>query len=247
MLVDRSSRAGRLAIALALVAGSLHCGPPPLPADPVSRYEALLNQAWGPESPAVLDKYLAVRKALQPKYQQFEEAMTQHSLRELSTRPLIGAALFALVTMRRDADKLLKEQQLSFDDYQRLTILVYGRWLRATRQEDPPEKRMVRSLQELQVALERRLANQPPTDADALNGLNERIASVRHQLHFTIPFGLMDKSATLAAIDPGTRNWLDEHRQEIEALDFRLFDTATPERAAVTQRLDDRLRGAPGG
>jgi hypothetical protein len=41
----------------------------------------------------------------------------------------------------------------------------------------------------------------------------------------------MDKKATLEAIDPATRGWLEAHRKQVEALDWLYFDTAPPPRS----------------
>lgn len=189
-----------------------------------------MNRAWGPESPETLQKYLEVRQALKPVYAANADGLEQHSLREASTRPILIAALKGLLDMRRQADTQVEARGLTLEDYQRLTILVYGRWLRAVRSQDPPEKRLTRVLQELEVAVSRRLERNPPVAANELKGEQARLASIRHQLRFVAPYGIADKTATLARLDTATKAWLEQHRAEIQECDFRLFDTAAPER-----------------
>lgn len=214
----------------ALISGSVACSWEPLPSDQIHRTLTLMSRAWGPESPDTLQKYLEVRQALKPIYVANADGLEQHSLREASTRPILLAALKGLLDMRREADTQLAARGLTMDDYQRLTILVYGRWLRAVRPEDPPEKRLTRVLQELEVAVSRRLEHSPPGSPNELKGEQERLASIRHQLRFVAPYGIADKTATLARLDTNTKTWLEEHRAQIQECDFKLFDTAAPER-----------------
>ena len=228
-----------LALAVAACAGP---GAGPEPEDPTEHFFWSLERAWGPESPEILEKYLEVREELKPIYEEYEDGIQQWALRELGTRPTFGPSLLGMLRMRRERDRLLEEKGLSLPDWERLTILVYGRWLRAVRPDPPPEKRLVRVLGELEVGLSRRLANDPPEDPRERKKLEERLAAVRHQRRCLVPFGEMDKEATLAAIDPATRAWLEDHRDRIEAVDFRLLDTAPPPRQASRPR-----KGASGG
>ncbi len=219
-----------LALALAVLLAGCGSGPGPEPEDPTEHFFWSLDRAWGPESPETLEKYLEVREALAPIYRQYEEGIQQWALRELGTRPTFGPSLLGMLRMRRERDRLLQEKGLSLPDWERLTILVYGRWLRAVRPDPPPEKRLVRVLGELEVGLARHLRNNPPEDPRERARLRERLAAVRHQRRCLAPFGEMDKAAVLARIDPATRKWLEDHRERIEAVDFRLLDTAPPPR-----------------
>ncbi len=208
----------------------------PEPEDPTEHFFWSLERAWGPESPETLEKYLEVREALQPIYEQYEEGIQQWALRELGTKPTFGPSLLGMLRMRRERDRLLEEKGLTLPDWERLTILVYGRWLRAVRPDPPPEKRLVRILGELEIGLERHLRNNPPEDPREKKRLEERLAAVRHQRRCLVPFGEMDKEKVLARIDPATRKWLEEHRDRIEAVDFRLLDTAPPPRKPAEPR-----------
>ncbi|GAB4224219.1 MAG: hypothetical protein Kow0062_25620 [Acidobacteriota bacterium] len=225
-----------LVAALALT-GCAGAGSPSLPDDDTARREILLRRAWGPEPPDVLERYLAVREQIAPRFRKYETGLTQMALREASSRAMFGKAVLGAALMRKDLDRALEQAGLTFADWERLTILVYGRWLRAVRGTDPPERRVARILQELEVAIARHLENAPPADPDERRALEDRLASVRHQLRFTAPFALLDPERTLAAIDPDTRRWLEEHRERIESLDFGVFDTMAPPR--------DRPRPAP--
>ncbi len=216
--------------AAALAAVACRPGAAPSDEDPARRTARLLATAWGPESPAGLEKYLAIRKELKPLYDRYQEGIVQWSLREASTRPALTVALFGVMQLRRTLDEQLKKTGLTDEDYARMTMVVYGRWLRAVRSEDPPEKRPVRALQELAVGIERHLANNPPAEPADRKRLEERLAAVRFQLRYVAPFGLMDKAQTLAKLDKGTVGWLEQHRKEVEDLDMRLFDTAAPPR-----------------
>ncbi|MFN7964500.1 MAG: hypothetical protein U0V87_02285 [Acidobacteriota bacterium] len=225
----------RAALVIVLVVGvavatTTGCNRSSLPSDASQRTLVLMEQAWGPESADTLQKFLKVRQELKPVFEANAEAIEQHSLREASTRPLLIGAIKGLFELRRVVDSELKTQGLTMDDYQRLTILVYGRWLRSVRTEDPPEKRITRVLQELEVAVSRRVANDLFGSPKEKQSEQDRLASIRHQLQFVAAFGLADKSATLARIDGPTKSWLEQHRKEIEDADFGLFDTAAPER-----------------
>lgn len=206
------------------------CDQNKLPEDPAERQAAILARAWGPESPRTLERFLAVRAGLKPTFEENREALIQHSLREVSSRPLVLAAVKGLMQLREQADRLLAEQQLSFDDYLRLTALVYGRWLRSVREEEIPERRLTRMLQEMEVVVQRHLERAPPGIKKERETLESRLASIRHQLKWVSLYGLQDKAATLQRIDPATRAWLEQHRSEIEANSFDIFDTAAPER-----------------
>ncbi len=201
-----------------------------LPNDDTARREILLQVAWGPEQPDVLERYIAVREQIAPRFRKFETGLTQYALREAATRPVLGKALLGATLLRKDLETALKENELTFSDYERLTILVYGRWLRAVRGETPPEQRIARVLQELEVSIARHLENNPPEKRQERERLADRLASVRHQLRFIAPFALMKPDETLAAIDPATKQWLEEHRERIEELEFGVFDTMPPPR-----------------
>ena len=201
-----------------------------LPEDDAARREVLLRTAWGPETPETLEKYLGVRERIAPRFHKYEEGLTQMALREASSRAMLGKALMGAGLLRRELDRALEQAGLTYADWERLTILVYGRWLRAVRDEDPPERRVARILQELEAAIGRHLENNPPADPRERAELEERLASVRHQLRFIAPYALLDKARTLEAIDPETRQWLDEHREQVERLSFGVFDTMAPPR-----------------
>lgn len=208
-------------------------GGEPSAEDPVARHKWLFAKAWGPESPEVLASYLEVRKTIAPRFHQYEDGLRQYALREVSTQAIFGPAMLGATLMRRDLERALEEHGLTFTDYQRLTILVYGRYLRASRAEAVPETRLVRVLQELEIALSRRLANNSPQSDTERQGLEERLASVSHQRLFLSPYAAMNKERVLARIDPATKAWLDERRADIEALDFDIFDTLVPPREAT--------------
>jgi hypothetical protein len=228
--MSRKTAVATAVVLAALIGGSTACHRESLPSDHIQHTLMLMNRAWGPESPDTLQKYLEVRQALKPVYAANADGLEQHSLREASTRPILIAALKGLLDMRREADAQLATRGLTMDDYLRLTILVYGRWLRAVRSEDPPEKRVTRVLQELEVAVSRRLEHSTPGSPNELKGEQDRLASIRHQLRFVAPYGIADKTATLARLDTATKTWLEQHQAEIQECDFRLFDTAAPER-----------------
>jgi hypothetical protein len=194
----------------------------------------LMNAAWGPEETEVLQKYLEIRTELKPVFETHREGLTNHALREASVRPTIGAGVIGLLEMKNALEKLLREKGLTIDDYLRLTCLVYGRWLRAVRSDDPPERRVVRMLQELEFALSRRLRQNPPESPAERSKLEDRLDAVRYQLKFVAPFGLIDRAAVLARIDAGTKAWLESKRAQLEAADFGVFDTAAPERVKPT-------------
>lgn len=200
----------------------------------VSRYRVLLRTAWGPETPENLEKFLEIRQALSKLVfdSRYQNGIQQWALREAGTMPSFGPALFGVISMRRETDGMLKERDLQMSDFQRMTMLVYGRWLRAVRDEPPAENKLLRALLELEVGLERHLERNPPEEAKERAKLEDRLAAVKHQLEYLRPF-VMDeemKKQVLARIDAGTREWLEAHREQIESLDFRFFDTAPPPR-----------------
>ncbi len=199
-------------------------------ADQAARYRRLLEQAWGPETPERLETYLGIRERLKPLFEQYGDGIMQWALREASTRPVMVQAQFGVLQLRHALNAELERTGLHDDDYLRLTLLVYGRWLRSVRDEDPPEKNTLRALQEMEVGLSRRLANNPPEGAAERKKLQGRLASVSFQARYIAPFALLDKAATLARIDAATRGWLEAHRARIEALDFGPLDTAAPPR-----------------
>jgi hypothetical protein len=216
-------------------AGGAGCGAfaPRLPDDPVARHEALAAVAWGPESPEELTKYLECRSALKETYDNHQDVIQNWALREAATGRVFGPALLGVVTMRKNVDTEAAKRGLTFDDFQRMTILVYGRWLRASRPGPVPEAGVVRTLKEMEVGLTRQLALAAASGDVSIDtaALQARLDSVRHQARFLEPYATMDRKATLGAIDPATRTWLEEHRQEIEALDWIYFDTAPPPRS----------------
>lgn len=230
-----SRRAPLFVLALSAAAAT-GCGlfAPRLPDDPGARHEAIAAAAWGPESADTLQKYLASRRALDETYRRYEDGIQSWSLREAATGRIFGPALIGVASMRKQVDAEAATRGLTFDDYQRLTILVYGRWLRSTRDGPIPEERVVRTLKELEVGLARQLANAAASGDPSIDtaALESRLASVRHQVKYLEPYATMDKPATLEAIEPATRAWLDQHRAEIEALDWTFFDTVPPPRAA---------------
>jgi len=193
-------------------------------------FRQLLVEAWGPETPETLEAFLKVREGIQESYLKHEVPIQQWALREASTMPTIGPSIFAVLNIAREVRDLCEEHGLSYRDYQRLTYLVYGRWLRAVREEKPREALLVRVLQELEIGLARRIDNNPPEDERELQKLHTRLASVRHQIEFVQPFAFKDKQAVLEHIDPVTKTWLEQERERIEGLDFRFFDTAPPPR-----------------
>lgn len=199
---------------------------------PREEYFQLLDRAWGPEPPEKLEAFLVVREELRPIFERYHDGIIQWSLREAGTRPMFSAALFGVFKFRRELDQLLQEKVIDFDDYRRLSILVYGRWLRAVRDEVPPERHVARALQELDVGIERHLAHNPPATERERQALEERLAAVRHHLacvkHFA--FSEADKREVIERIDPQTSAWLEQHRDRVEALDFGVFDTAPPSR-----------------
>lgn len=214
--------------------GGAGCGAfaPRLPRDPVARHEAIAATAWGPESAEALQAFLESKRALKPTYDDYEDGIQNWSLREAATGRVFGPSLIGVVSMRKRLDDEAAKRGLTFDDFQRLTILVYGRWLRASRPGPVPEEGVVRTLKEMEVGLTRQLALASSSDDISIDiaAIRSRLDSIRHQLRFLEPYATMDKEATLAAIDPATRSWLEQHRQEVEALDWRFFDTAPPPR-----------------
>ncbi len=203
----------------------------------VEHVRGLLEEAWGPEEPETLERYLEVRQALKPIFDDKKKrrALEQWALREVSTQGGLVHSIFTTLQARNELEAALSAQSLDFPTYQRLTILVYGRWLRAVREEPAPEIRICVMLQELEIGLARQLANNPPEEGRELNDLTERLAAVRHQLAFTKPFALRDKAQVLEAIDADTRVWLEQHREAIEECDFGVFDTAAPARERAPQ------------
>jgi hypothetical protein len=229
-------RASILLLLALFVLGAAGCAAPAeadgdLPEDPSERHLALLHRAWGPESPETLEHYLATREQIVDRYRKFEHGLRQLALREASTQPLFGPALLGAGMLRKDLENALEERGLTFADYQRLTMLVYGRWLRAVRDQPLPERRVVRVLQELEAALERRLERNPPEAPEERAQLENRLASVRHQKRFVSEYIRYEPVEVLERIDPATRSWLEEHRARIEDLDFGLFDTMAPPRS----------------
>lgn len=201
-----------------------------LPKDLTARHFALLDQAWGPESPETLQRFLEVRKEMKDYYDRYREGIQQWALREASTTPTYGQTVLGLMAMRQRVDEVLPQHQLTFDDFQRLTFLVYGRWLRAVQEGPPPERRVLRILREMEIGVDRTLAQNPPANPKELSVLETRLASIRHQAKCIEPFGRMDKLKTLDRLDPDTKIWLEAHRQEVEELSFGFFDTAAPPR-----------------
>ncbi len=232
----------RLILLIAALAGTVGAGcgllTPRLPDDPAARHEAIARTAWGPESPETLEKYLASRSALDPVYRNYEDGIQNWALREAATGRAFGPALIGVGSMSRKIETEAASRGLTSDDYQRLTVLVFGRWLRATRDGPIPEERVVRTLKEIEVGLARQLANAATSDDVSIDtaALEARLASVRHQAKFLEPYATMDKAATLEAIDPATRAWLEQHRKQIEALDWFYFDTIGPPRADAKKK-----------
>jgi hypothetical protein len=223
--------AAALLIAVAVLLPAPGCRrPAPAAESPRTRSARLFETAWGPESPDALGKYLEVRRALKPVFDRNAEAATQWAMREAGTRPLLLPSLFGVAQLRRTLDESLAKTGLSNDDYMRMTLLVYGRWLRSVRDEKPPEANVLRVLQEIALGTERHLAAHPPADAVEREKLSERLESARFQARYVAPIATADRAATLARIDKPTAQWLEAHRKEIEDLDFGLFDTAAPPR-----------------
>ena len=191
---------------------------------------ALFEKAWGPESPETLEKYLAVRQAIQQRMEEYSGNVTQYALREASTHSALAPILMSVTLVRKGLEDALQAQGLEFDDYQRLTIMVYGRWMRASSEADAPEVRIVRTLQEIEVGLSRQIANGNFVDDDERELVESRHASVRHQARFLAPFAFMDKETVLAGLDAGTVAWLEERRADFEAVDYGIFDTMAPQR-----------------
>lgn len=191
---------------------------------------ALFDEAWGPESPEVLEKYLAVRQALQPRMTEYAGNVTQYALREASTHSALAPILMSVTLVRKKLEDALQAQGLEFDDYQRLTILVYGRWLRATSDSEPPEARVVRTLQEIEIGLSRQIAHGNFASEEERKEAETRHASVLHQARFLAPYAFMDKEAVLAGLDAGTVAWLESHRADFEEVDYGIFDTMAPQR-----------------
>jgi hypothetical protein len=196
------------------------------------KYQKLLGAAWGPEPESRLEAYLEIREELKPIFERYAEGIVQWSLREAGTRPMFAPALMGVFRIRRTIDEQVEQRSLDFEDYQRLTVLVYGRWLRAVRESTPPERAVARALQELEVGLTRQLQNNPPEDPREREQISDRLEAVRHHLRFVrhFAFSETDKQKVLDRIDPGTREWLEANRERIESLDFGVFDTAPPPR-----------------
>jgi hypothetical protein len=216
-----------------------------LPDDESERRRAILERAWGPEPAERLETFLELRRTIQPRIEKHNDAIQQLALRHAATRPVVGKGVFGVGLVRADLERALREVGLEYSDYMRLTALVYGRWLRAVRDQPPPEKRVIRALQEMEIGIERRLANNPPEDPKKAHALQERLRSVRHQIEFLEPYGAMDPETVLERIHPDTRAWLEEHRQEIEELDFVFFDTAPPPRTRSRGHASGGEAGAP--
>jgi hypothetical protein len=199
---------------------------------PAEKYRALLDEAWGPEPPHQLESYLEIREELLPIFKKYADGIVQWSLREAGTRPMFAPALLGVYRIRARIDEMVEERSLDFEDYRRMTILVYGRWLRAARESAPPERAVARALQELEVGLARRLDNNPPEDERERHQVADRLEAVRHHLRFIRHFAFSeeDKQKVLERIDPETREWLEAHRERIESYDFGVFDTAPPSR-----------------
>jgi hypothetical protein len=227
----------RLILLLAALAGTggAGCGAfaPRLPDDPVARHEAIAAIAWGPESPEALQKFLDSKQALKATYDNYEDGIQNWSLREAATGRAFGPTLIGVASMRKRLDGEAAKRGLTVDDLQRMTILVYGRWLRASRPGPVPEEGVVRTLKEMEVGLTRQLAKAAASGDVSIDtaAIQARIDSIRHQVKFLEPYATMDKKATLEAIDPATRGWLEAHRKEVEALDWLYFDTAPPPRS----------------
>lgn len=196
---------------------------------PQDAFWQTLEDAWGPESPEILEKYLAARESCVETYQDFEIQITNWSMGEIGSSGRASLAALSVARFQSEIDKALEAQGLSKSDYYRLTTLVYGRWLRSVRDVPPREIRMVRVLQELLVAASRiqqraerngevRVAESAAQDVDLISKRIER-------LH---PFAITDKAGVLSRIDAGTREWLAEHRDRIEAASFGVFDTVPP-------------------
>ncbi len=219
---------GLLAVgfALALVAPAFATADPKTEED----FRALIRAAWGPEKPEVLEHFLEIREGLLPTYTKYEMPIQQWALREAGTAPTIGPSLLAIFSLAKKVRDLGAERNMGYGDYQRLTYLVYGRWLRAVREGEPREFFLIRALRELEQGITRHLANNPPEEPEELEELETRLASVRHQIEFLRPFAFRNKQAVLDHIDPETRAWLEAHRERIEKLDFHFFDTAPPPR-----------------
>jgi hypothetical protein len=196
------------------------------------KYQELLGAAWGPEPESRLEAYLEIREELKPIFERYAEGIVQWSLREAGTRPMFAPALMGVFRIRRTIDEQIEQRPLDFEDYQRLTVLVYGRWLRAVREGTPPERAVARALQELEVGLKRQLENNPQEDPREREQISDRLEAVRHHLRFIrhFAFSEADKQKVLDRIDPGTREWLAANRERIESLDFGVFDTAPPPR-----------------
>lgn len=226
----------RLILLTAALAGTVGAGcgalAPRLPDDPVARREAIAAGAWGPESPEALQQYLESRRALKATYENYQDGIQTWALREAATGRVFGPALIGVASMRRKVEDEAARRGLTPDDFQRMTILVYGRWLRASRPGPVPEAGVVRTLKEMEVGLARQLALAAASDDVSIDtaALQGRLDSIRHQAKFLEPYATMDKKATLEAIDPATKSWLEQHRAEIENLDWLFFDTAPPPR-----------------
>ncbi len=224
-----------LALGAAAVGGA--CAPR-LPQDPAARHEAIAARAWGPESPEALQKFLESKQALRESYESYQDGIQNWALREAATGRSLGPSLIGVASMRKRLEEEAAKRGLSADDYQRLSIVVFGRWLRASRPGPPPEAKVVRTLKEMEVGLTRQLDNAAASSDISIDtaALQKRLESIRHQLRFLEPYATMDKDATLAAIDSSTRAWLEEHRKEVEELDWVYFDTVPPARGEPAKK-----------
>lgn len=196
--------------------------------DAAAKYFRVLDSAWGPETPQNLEKFLAVREGLLPIYQSHANWINELALRHAGGGALNADGMLGLVLMSKEMEQQLTKQGLTDEEFSRMTMLVYGRWLRASSSAPLVETKALRSLQEQQEVIKRRLANNPPTDPQEMKALKRRLDGINYQIPFMAVWGLMDKKATLARIDPATAKWLTEHRSEIERLSFGDLDTAGP-------------------
>jgi len=221
-------------VVAAICAACRGAATPPDSGSVLERHQSLWAAAWGPESPEKLQKFLDVRRAVVPLYRESGETVQNWALQEASSLPALGQGALSVMHLLRTMKEEGEKVGLTQDDLDRLTMLVYARWLRAVSAEPPPERRTVRMLREMEVGIERHLANNPPPVERSRAALQRRLERVKRQAELLTPIAAMDKRAVLERIDPATRRWCEQHRAEIEELTFGYLDTTPPSLQNVT-------------
>lgn len=178
--------------------------------------------AW-PEADE-LDRYLGVREALFPLYEEHGETMLvpyEPLIPHHQARPF--RILFAARRVSEVMHAALQNRDMTYPRYQELTDLVYYRWWRAASGEPPPERGLVERMETFRSRWATKDRSAMP---EALRkDVEEKLAKLEEEKVRLAPLAEPDVPAILAAIPPEVLALLEARRDRIAANDMGLFDS----------------------